>query len=129
MSTGQSLLQFDEVDGVVVATFVDKQILNEINIEAIGKQLFALVDDQHRKRIILNFSHVDYMSSAALGKLIKLDKKVAAAQAKLRMCCIRPDVYETFSLLRLETRFDIKGTLEEALEGFQPPSETPPSGT
>ena len=103
---------------MTVAKFVDKKILDETNIQNIGNQLFALVDEDGRKKIVLDFSIVEYLSSAALGKLITMDKKVKAAKAKLRLCCIRPEIYEVFEITRLNKIFDIKATQEEALEGL-----------
>ena len=70
MSTGQRRLDIEEIGGVTVARFVDKKILDETNIQNIGNQLFALVDEDGRKKIVLDFSIVEYLSSAALGKLI-----------------------------------------------------------
>jgi len=118
MSTGQRRIDLEEIDGVTIAKFVDKKILDEANIQAIGANLFALIDEDGRRKIILDFSQVEYLSSAALGKLITMDKKAKAAKAKLRLCSIRPEIYEVFEITRLNKIFDIKGTQEEALEGF-----------
>jgi len=118
MSTGQRRLDIEEIGGVTVARFVDKKILDETNIQNIGNQLFALVDEDGRKKIVLDFSIVEYLSSAALGKLITMDKKVKTAKAKLRLCCIRPEIYEVFEITRLNKIFDIKSTQDEALDGI-----------
>ncbi len=118
MSSGQRRLDIEEIGGVTVAKFVDKKILDETNIQNIGNQLFALVDEDGRKKIVLDFSVVEYLSSAALGKLITMDKKVKAAKAKLRLCSIRPEIYEVFEITRLNKIFDIKATQEDALEGI-----------
>ena len=107
-----------KVGDVTVVKFVDKKILDETNIQNIGNQLFALVDEDGRKKIVLDFSIVEYLSSAALGKLITMDKKVKTAKAKLRLCCIRPEIYEVFEITRLNKIFDIKSTQEEALDGI-----------
>ncbi|WP_010586970.1 STAS domain-containing protein [Schlesneria paludicola] len=118
MSTSRRRIDIEEVNGVTIATFVDKKILDEANIQTIGSQLFALIDEDGRKKIILDFTHVEYLSSAALGKLIIMDKKAKTASTKLRLCSIRPEIYEVFEITRLNKIFDIKGTQEEALEGF-----------
>lgn len=118
MSTGQRRLDIEDIGGITVARFVDKKILDETNIQNIGNQLFALVDEDGRKKIVLDFSVVEYLSSAALGKLITMDKKVKAAKAKLRLCGIRPEIYEVFEITRLNKIFDIKSTQEEAIEGL-----------
>lgn len=118
MSTGQRRLDIEDVGGVTIAKFVDKKILDEANIQAIGNNLFALIEEDGCRKIILDFSLVEYLSSAALGKLITMDKKAKAAKSKLRLCCIRPEIYEVFEITRLNKIFDIKATQEEALEGF-----------
>ena len=66
----------------------------------------------------LDFDNVEYLSSAALGKLITMDKKVKAAKGKLRLCSIRPDIYEVFAITKLNKLFDIHDDREKAIEGF-----------
>ena len=116
--TSQRRLDIEEVGDVTIVRFVDKKILDETNIQIIGNQLFALVDEDGRKKIILDFTHVEYLSSAALGKLITMDKKVKTANGKLKLCSIRPDIYEVFKITRLNKLFNIVDDQEKALEGF-----------
>lgn len=111
-------LDIDEVNDVTIARFTDKKILDESNIQIIGNQLFALVDEDHRQKIVLDFTNVEYLSSAALGKLITMDKKVKAAGGKLRLCAIRSDIQEVFKITRLDKLFTIKEDREKAVEGF-----------
>ena len=111
-------MDIEEVGGVTVATFVDKKILDEGNIQVIGNQLFSLVEDDGRDKIVLDFSNVEYLSSAALGKLITMDKKVKSAKGKLRLCAVRPDIYEVFAITKLNKLFDMRDTGEQALEGL-----------
>ena len=118
MSTGTRRLDIEEVNDVTVVKFVDKKILDEGNIQIIGNQLFGLVDEDHRGKIVLDFSNVEYLSSAALGKLITMDKKVKAAKGKLRLCTIRADILEVFKITRLDKLFVIFPSQEKALEGF-----------
>ncbi len=118
MSTGTRRFEIEEVGDVTVAKFIDKKILDEGNIQIIGNQLFALLEEDGRLKIVLDFSNVEYLSSAALGKLITMDKKVKAAKGKLRLCAIRPDIYEVFAITKLNRLFDMKDNLEAALEGL-----------
>lgn len=118
MSAGHRRLDIEESGDVTIARFVDKKILDEGNIQIIGNQLFSLVEDDGRLKIILDFSNVEYLSSAALGKLITMDKKVKTAKGKLRLCTVRPDIYEVFAITKLNKLFDMRDTLEQALEGM-----------
>jgi len=118
MNTPQRRLDIEEINDVTVAKFVDRKILDEANIQIIGNQLFGMVDSDERKKIVLDFSNVEYLSSAALGKLITLDKKVKSVKGKLRLCNIRPDIYEVFAITRLNKLFDIRETQDQALQGL-----------
>jgi anti-sigma B factor antagonist len=111
-------IDVEEVNGVTVAKFTDKKILDETNIQIIANQLFSLIDDDHRKKIVLDFATVEYLSSAALGKLITLDKKVKADKGELRLCTIRKDILEVFKITKLDKLFKIFETREKALAGF-----------
>ena len=118
MTQGNRRLDIEEVNGVTIARFTDKKILDESNIQIIGNQLFNLVDEDHRQKIILDFTNVEYLSSAALGKLITMDKKVKAAGGKLRLCSIRTDIKEVFKITRLDKLFQILDDRDKAIEGF-----------
>lgn len=119
MSTGANRrLDIEEVGDVTIAKFIDKKILDETNIQIIGNQLFGLVEEDERSSILLDFSNVEYLSSAALGKLITMDKKVKSAKGKLRLCSIRPEIYEVFTITKLNKLFKIYDDQEAALESF-----------
>ncbi|MCA9076537.1 MAG: STAS domain-containing protein [Planctomycetaceae bacterium] len=118
MAPGKRRLDIETIGDITVAKFVDKKILDETNIQIIGNQLFGLVEDDGRKKIILDFSNVEYLSSAALGKLITMDKKVKSTGGKLRLCSIRPDIYEVFAITKLNQVFDIKDDQDQAMAGL-----------
>ena len=118
MATVTRRIDIEEVDGVTIAKFVDKKILDETNIQIIGNQLFSLVDQDMRRKIVLDFTNVEYLSSAALGKLLTMEKKVRAAGGKLRLCSIRADILEVFKITKLDKVFTIKDNQEKALEGL-----------
>ena len=71
-----------------------------------------------RRRIILDFRNVDYLSSAALGKFITLNKKVAGAGGKLVLCNIDPNIYEVFEITKLNKLFNIQREEQQALQAF-----------
>jgi anti-sigma B factor antagonist len=118
MSQVPRRLQVEEINDVTVVRFLDKKILDEGNIEQIGNQLFGLVDQGGRRKILLNFANVEYLSSAALGKLITMEKKVKATSGKLRLSNIRPEIYEVFAITRLNKLFDIHDDEQAAIQGF-----------
>jgi anti-sigma B factor antagonist len=111
-------LEVEDIGDVTVVNFVDNKIIDEQNIQIIGEQLFSLVDEVGRRKLLLNFSNVDYMSSAALGKLITLNKKVNAAGGRLILCGIAPQIYEVFEITKLDKFFKIVKEEQAALQAF-----------
>jgi anti-sigma B factor antagonist len=116
MSTYNRITVNESAD-VSVVNFIDRKILDEANIQELGRELFGLVEDGNKK-ILLNFSNVEFLSSAALGKLITLDKKVKSASGQLHLSDIRPEIYEVFAITRLNKLFEIHDTEAAALETY-----------
>ncbi|GAB5405744.1 MAG: hypothetical protein Aurels2KO_39750 [Aureliella sp.] len=106
------------VGEVAVVRFSDTKIVDSANIEEMGGELNGLVEQEHYKHILLNFEGVEFLSSAALNKLIALDKKVKEVGGILRLCNLRADIQEVFNITRLNRVFDIRGTEAEALKAF-----------
>src|SRR5580704_8120061 len=111
-------LEVEDIGDVTVVSFTDRKILDEQNIQVIGDQLFSLVDELGRKKILLNFGNVEYMSSAALGKLITMNKKLQQAQGKLILCNIDPQIHEVFEITKLDKFFKIMKEEQAALQAF-----------
>ena len=111
-------LEVEDIGDVSVVSFTDKKILDEQNIQVIGEQLFSLVDELGRKKLLLNFGNVEYLSSAALGKLITLNKKLQAAGGRLILCNIDPQIYEVFEITKLNKLFNIHKEEQAALQAF-----------
>ena len=113
-------LEVEDNGEITIVNFIDRKILDEQNIQKIGEDLFSLVDELGRKKILLNFSNVEYLSSAALGKFITLNKKVQASGGKLVMCNITEDIYEVFEITKLNKLFNIQKEEQTALQAFEP---------
>lgn len=111
-------LEVEDIGDVTVVNFTDKKILDEQNIQVIGDQLFRLVDELGRSKLLLNFGNVEYLSSAALGKLISLNRKVSSAQGKLVLCNIAQQIYEVFEITRLNRVFNIQSDEQSGLQAF-----------
>ena len=56
------------VGDVTVVGFLDKKILDAANIQELGDELFTLVEEESRKNLLLNFTNVEFLSSAALER-------------------------------------------------------------
>lgn len=111
-------LVIDDVGDITAVQFVDKKILDEQNIQMIGDDLFRLVDELGRRKILLNFSNVEFMSSAALGKLIRLHQRLHSIGGKLVLCSITKSILEIFEITKLDKMLTIVKDEKTALASF-----------
>lgn len=111
-------LEVAEVGETTVVRFNDRKILDANAIEELGGELFDLVEVENRKSLLLDFTGVEFLSSAALNKLIILDKKVKANGGRMKLCSLRAEIAEIFALTRLDRLFDIRDDEKSALEAF-----------
>lgn len=114
MSTPQRI-SLAESGGITVVTFNDSKIIDEQAIQDLGQELINLVERDNRGKIVLNFGAVEFLSSAALGKLISFEKKARSSKAKLILTNIRPEIYEVFAITKLTKLFTIKDDEADAL--------------
>ena len=111
-------IDVSRVGDVSIVKFLDKKILDETGIQEVGLELFSLVEHDNRKAILLNFADVEFLSSAALGKLITLDRKVKSHKGRLKMSNIRREIYDVFQVTKLNKVFDIHDGEAEAISAF-----------
>lgn len=103
---------------VTVVRFVDRKVLDEADIQELGQELFGLVEELNRRQLLLNFTDVEFISSATLGKLIVLDRKLKAHKGRLKLSNIRPEIMEVFRITKLDRVFDIRDEEADALAAF-----------
>lgn len=118
MGTTESRLSVRRDDNVTRVGFIDRNILDEGNIQAIGDEISAIIDAEPEPRLLISFENVDHLSSAALGTLITINNKVRNRGGQLRLADIDPQIYEVFVITRLNKLFEIHDTSEEALKSF-----------
>lgn len=95
-----------EVDNeIAVASFHKDQFTEEDNLEQFGNELFALVDHYQFRKVILNLSPVQYVTSSVLGKLITLHRKLGRNEGQLVLCEIHDDLGNVLSTSKLMTYF------------------------
>ena len=119
MEQPSSHLKIKRSNSVSLVEFADRKILEELSIQEIGDELDRLVEAEPGIQLLLNFHNVDHLSSAALGMLISLNKKIKERSGKLKLSDINRQIFEVFKITRLNRVFEIHDTADEALAGFE----------
>ena len=86
-------------------------------IDELGAELVQLADTDTSK-ILLDFSNIAFLSSAALSRLIVMHKHCLANAVSLKLSGMTPDIEKVFTVTRLNTLFDIHAEQAGALAGF-----------
>ena len=118
MSSTTSHIRVQDQDGVMRIEFVERNILDEANIQQIGEEIGRVVDSQDVPKVLISFTNVDHLSSAALGTLITINNKIRGRDGQLRLAEIDPQIYEVFVITKLNKLFQIFDTSEQALASF-----------
>ncbi len=108
-------LETNESAAITVVRFKDQKIIDPEAIQELGQELFDLIDKDDRRKLVLNFSRVEFLSSAALGKLITFEKKAKRAGAELILTDISPEIFPVFAITNLDKLFQIKDREADAL--------------
>ncbi len=118
MASTASHIRVQDQDGVKRIEFVERNILDEANIQQIGDEIGRIVDAQDQPKVLISFQNVDHLSSAALGTLITINNKIRGRDGQLRLAEIDPQIYEVFVITKLNKLFQIFDTSEQALASF-----------
>jgi anti-sigma B factor antagonist len=108
MTASPSRIQVLEIGHVTVVRLVDAEFIESSIIQEAGVELFNLVDALGRRNLLLDLANVVYLSSAALGKLITLNRKATAAGGHLVLCNLHADVRDVLKLSKLDRLLDIR---------------------
>ena len=118
MTEPRANLTARQQDGITIVELQDRKILEEMAINSIGEKLAHLAENQVRPQLLLDFSNVEHLSSAALGMLITLHKQLAEKRGQLVLVNIHPQIFEVFKITRLNKLFNIQSTTEDGLNAF-----------
>ena len=121
MKPRRSLVMTSQIGEVGVVTFLTSQVLDEMNVQQLGRELDDLIEKEHMVKMVINFDKIKFLSSAVLGKLISLNKKISAEKGRLAFCLINDDIMQVFKITRLDKLIPIYDDEETAIKGISKP--------
>ena len=114
----QARILIEDYAGVTVATLMDNSILEAAKIDTLAKDLYKLVDEQNRQKLIIDLSSVKLLSSQFLGILTTVNRKALAIRGTLVLCGVRKELMKVFTMTGLDALLKIYPTDAAALESF-----------
>lgn len=107
------------IEKFTVVEFRNPSLMDPIELETISQNLYRLVDEEDRRRIILDFEKVQFLSSQAIGIVLTMNKKLSALKnSKLVLCGVGAKLMELLKITRLDRLLTIKPSQREAINVF-----------
>ncbi len=94
-------LGLETAGSVIIVRFQLVEILHNDIVDLIDEQLSSLVEDEGRRLVVLDLTAVRKVSSAFLGRVVALHKRLLALQGRLVLCGLDPEVRRVFDLCQL----------------------------
>lgn len=107
MEQEQSLIEVEYGINVTFVTFTAERIVDEQQIRELQESLLKVVKKNEDKKMILNFSNVQFMTSALLGLLVRIHKKVRESGGRLQLSNLDSNLQKVFEITQLTKVFDI----------------------
>jgi anti-anti-sigma factor len=107
--------------GVLVFKIDDNAALNEGQAADLRQGIYTALASSEAPRVAIDLSAIDYVSSTGIALLIGTKRRVSAAQGRLVLFGLQPDVLELFGIMKLTNLFEIASDEGQALQLFSSP--------
>ncbi len=104
-----------EVEGITIAEFEGNL---DTNTAPDAEERLGELLEKGVTKILVDFTTLDYISSAGLRVLIVTTKRLGGTGGSMRICGLNETVDEVFEISGFSTIFSVFGTRGEALDGF-----------
>lgn len=109
-----------ELMGEVRVIIIDEvRLLDGALIDQCYREIISVIEKTEESNVLLHFGRVTFMSSAALGVLVRINKKCKEFQVSLKLCSIAPDIAQVFKITGLDRVFEIYPDPAQAMAAFQ----------
>jgi anti-sigma B factor antagonist len=116
-AAGSSSFIVQQIEKFTVIEFRNPSLMDPVELEQIGQSLYHLIDAEDRRKIVLDFEKVQYLSSQAIGIILTMNKKLSHLNgSKLVLCGVGARLQELLKITRLDRLLTIKPSQREAIK-------------
>jgi anti-sigma B factor antagonist len=111
-----------EKDDVLVVSFNVTEVTDSVAIQQIEREIEALKPRAAAgRKLLLDFSGVEFISSMAIGLIVRLHSDCKRQGIRLRLSGLLPSVQAVFRITGLRKVLDIHANEGEAMDAFGMP--------
>ncbi len=115
----EPFLDFESRDAITVGVIRASSVLDAVNVNKFGEMVLAYVKAHPGLKLLLSFEHVDYLSSAVLSELLRINEAIKGGNGSLRLCGLNKDILRVFEITNLDKVFVIYDNVEAGLKRFE----------
>ncbi len=119
MTTSVPYLDVRTVGDALVLKFTRADMTDAAFIAKVGDEIYQFVGGVEKPKVVVDFSQVARLSSAALGMLVALRKIVTKQRGQMRVTNIADDLIEIFKITRLDVTLQVCGSNGAAIDSFK----------
>ena len=108
-------IEADAASGSFVATFFPGRLDEEHTVEELGQSLFQLIDQYGYRQVALDLTQTSFVTSAVLGKLITLHRRLHRADGRLVLCGLQQPVETVMRRSNLLSYFQVVNSRDDAI--------------
>ncbi|MBN1394677.1 MAG: acyltransferase domain-containing protein [Pirellulales bacterium] len=109
-----------ELKGEVrVLTIEPARLVDSETIDQCYREIAAALDKCEENHVVLNFSRVGFMSSMALGMLVRVNKRCKEYKVSLKLSGIASEIREVFKITGMDKLFEIHSDAEAAIASLK----------
>lgn len=101
-------------NGIVIAQITVREA-NLTQADTLKAEMIVLIDKYHPKKILTDFSRVEYVDSSFLGAMVSSLKYAVANGCDIAVFNLPRDIQDLFTLIRLDKVFKIYVSEAEAI--------------
>ncbi len=109
---------YKRYETVTVATIHTARVIDTAGMTAFGDEILSHLEDHPDTHLLLNFSKVDFMSSAMLTELLRINELVRRQRGSMRLCGFRKEMRHVFEITKLDGVFHIEDDCKRGLKKY-----------
>jgi len=114
-----SLVRSESDGEILTIFFTEAKILDELVIRQAQDEILRMLEKTQEPNVVLDFRFVKFLSSSALGMLIRVKKKSNDFKIQLKLCNIDAEIQKVFKITGLNKVFEIYPDHDAAAAAFK----------
>ena len=106
-SEASPLVTFRRDAPIVIGTASPESMQDLASMKRFGDQVVGIVKKHPGLNLMLSFEKVEYLSSAALTELIRINDLLTEEKGHFSLCGLSPDMYKVFEITKLDKLFGL----------------------